>query len=487
MSSKPRVRIAPSPTGTPHIGLARTALFNWLFARQQGGTFILRFEDTDTSRSTRASGQTIMETLHWLGLDWDEGPFYQMERLEDYRRRADELLAAGQAYRCYCTREELEQKRQRALAERRKPQYDGRCRDLSPEEEQRLIAQGRAPVLRIKLPRTGVVKVADLIKGSVEFDNAELDDFIILRSDGRPTYNFAVVVDDLSMKISHVIRGDEHLNNTPKQIHLYQAFGQPLPQFAHLPMVLDKERHKLSKRRSQIETSITTYRELGYLPEALLNFIARLGWSYDDKQEIFSPQELIEKFSLEKVGQAGAVFDEEKLLWFNHHYIMHGDLKRLGELLKEFLVRRGHLTESEARALPSERLAQAVDFLKERNRTLVELADSSSYLLTDKLSYDPEGVREFLTSEKLPLLKGLAMTFADLPDFKTATLDRATRAYLESQGKTLKDVAQSCRVAITGKTRGAGLFETMEFLGRDKVIARLRQAITLISESSTGD
>jgi glutamyl-tRNA synthetase len=428
-----------------------------------------------------------METLHWLGLNWDEGPFYQMERLEDYRRRAEELLVIGKAYRCYCTTEELEEKRQQAMAERRRPKYDGHCRDLSPQEEQHLIAQGRAPVLRVKLPQTGVTQVDDLIKGHVEVDNAELDDFIILRSDGRPTYNFAVVVDDLSMKITHIIRGDEHLNNTPKQIHLYQAFDQPLPQFAHLPMVLDKERHKLSKRRSQIETSITTYREQGYLPEALLNFIARLGWSYDDRQEIFSLEELIEKFSLEQVGKSGAIFDEEKLLWFNQHYIVHGDPKRLGELLREFFVKGGHLSESEARAVPIEALAHAVDFLKERNRTLIDLADSASYLLTDKLSYDPDGAREFLTPDKLPLLKGLAMAFADLPDFKTATLDQAARAYLASKGKTLKDVAQTCRVAITGKTKGAGLFETMEFLSRERVIARLRQAITLISESSKGE
>ncbi len=428
-----------------------------------------------------------METLRWLGLDWDEGPYFQMDRLTKYRAQAEQLLKTGKAYRCYCTQEELEQKRQQALKERRRPQYDGRCRDLSKTDEDCFIAAGRAPALRIKLPQTGVTVVNDMIKGRVEFDNAELDDFIILRSDGRPTYNFAVVVDDISMGITQVIRGDEHLNNSPKQMQLYQVFGQPPPQFAHLPMVLDKERHKLSKRRSQIETSIQTYREMGYLSEALLNFIARLGWSYDDKQEIFPLPELIEKFSLEKVGQAGAVFDEEKLLWFNQHYIIHGEPRRLGELLREFLVKHGYMAESEARDLPIETLSQTVDFLKERSHTLVELADSASYLLTDNISYDPDGVKQFLTPDKFPLLKGLTMAFQNLPDFKAVTLDHTARAYLESQGKTLKDIAQSCRVAITGKTKGAGLFETMEFLGREKVIARLQKAVTLISESSKGE
>ena len=480
MSDRPRVRIAPSPTGAAHIGLARTALFNWLFARQHDGTFVLRFEDTDTERSSRQSAQTIMETLRWLGLDWDEGPYYQMERLECYRREAQRLLAAGRAYHCYCTVEELEAKRRRALAQGGQVRYDWSCRRLSPDDEKCLIAEGRRPVLRFKFPESGVTVVEDLIKGRVEFDDAELDDFIILRSDGRPTYNFAVVIDDADLRITHVIRGDEHLNNTPKQIQLYRALGYELPQFAHLPMVLDKSRHKLSKRRSQIETSIESYRDGGFLPEALLNFIARLGWAYDDKQEIFSRDELIEKFSLERVGASGAVFDEEKLLWLNQHYLIHGDLERLGKLLREFLIQQKIMSADEAQSLPAERLQTVVGLFKERVHTLVELAESAGYLLTDRLRFDSQGVKKFLTPDVVPLLRALAAGLGELSEFTPERLEPAVRALLAAQDSSLKAAAQPCRVALTGVTRGPGLFEVMAFLGREEMAKRLERAARLI-------
>lgn len=476
--SKPRVRFAPSPTGELHVGGARTTLFNWLFARKHHGVFILRFEDTDIERNRPELIEPILEDLRWLGLLWDEGPYFQSERFLLYRDWAERLFREGQAYKCYCTPEELEEKRKAALTAKRKPRYDGRCRHLSPADEQKFLAAGRKPALRLQVADTGKTVVEDAIRGQVEFDNSELDDFIILRSDGRSTYNFAVVVDDVTMKITHVIRADEHLNNTPKQILLYQAFNHPVPIFAHVPMVLAKDRSKLSKRHGA--TAVSEFRDRGILPEALVNYLARLGWSHGD-QEIFSVQELIENFSLEAVNPSAAIFDEEKLCWVNQHYLKTGDPQRLGELMRPFLVQLGVMSEGEAQAVPSERLANLVTFFKERCRTLMELAEAARYVLTDNIAYDPEAVKKFLTAEKTALLCGLADALANVSEFKTATLEAAARTYLAAQGKTLKDVAQPCRVALIGKTAGAGLFETMELIGRERVIARLRQAGALIT------
>ncbi len=472
MNNSVRVRFAPSPTGELHVGGARTALFNWLFARKYNGVFILRFEDTDIERNRPELIEPIVESLRWLGLLWDEGPYFQSQRFSLYREWADRLLKEGRAYKCYCTPEELEQKRQRALAAKQKPLYDRRCRHLSPQDEEKFIREGRQPALRLKIPESGTIVVNDAIRGRVEFDLAELDDFILLRSDGRPTYNFAVVVDDITMGITHVIRADEHLNNTPKQMLIYQAFGHPLPVFAHVPMVLAKDRSKLSKRHGA--TAVFEFRDRGILPEALVNYLARLGWSYGD-QEIFSREELIEKFSLEAIHPSAAIFDEEKLLWLNQHYLKTSDPKRLGELVRPFLVKRGILSEAEANAVPSEKLVQMVVLFQERAKTLAELAEPARYLFTDNFSYDPEAVQKFLTPEKIPLLEGLAGALAAVEPFTTAELERATRTYLDSQGKTLKDLAQPCRVALTGRTAGAGLFETMELLGRERVLQRLRR------------
>jgi glutamyl-tRNA synthetase len=473
------VRFAPSPTGELHVGSARTTLFNWLFARRHRGVYILRFEDTDTERNRPELIEPMLEAFRWLGLTWDQGPYFQSQRFELYKEYAQKLFQAGHAYQCYCTPEELETKRKQAMAEKRNFRYDRRCLNLSPEQTQALIKEGRSPALRLKVPTSGSVFVDDVIRGRVEYAATDLDDFIIQRGDGRPTYNFAVVVDDVTMKITHVIRADEHLNNTPKQILIYQALGYALPIFAHVPMVLAKDRSKLSKRHGA--TAVFEFRDRGILPEALVNYLARLGWSHGD-QEIFSTEEMIEHFSLEHVHPSAAVFDEEKLLWLNHHYIKTGDAKRIGELVRSFIVKRGHLTESIAKAVPSEILTKIVEFFRERNRTLVELADSASYLLSEAISYDPEGVKKFLTPDKVLLLEGLADSFAGITDFKTANLDQKARQYLETQGKSLKDIAQPCRVAITGKTTGAGIFETMEILGREKVIARLKQAGAAISK-----
>lgn len=468
-----RVRFAPSPTGELHVGGARTALFNWLFARKHQGVFMLRFEDTDIERNRPELIEPILESLRWLGLLWDEGPYFQSQRLNLYREWAERLLSEGKAYRCYCTPEELEAKRKAALAAKQKPKYDGRCRALTAQEEQKFLSEGRRPALRLKIPQAGTITVEDAIRGRVEFDFSELDDFIILRSDGRPTYNFAVVVDDVTMGITHVIRADEHLNNTPKQILIYQAFGVPIPVFAHVPMVLAKDRSKLSKRHGA--TAVFEFRDRGVLPEALVNYLARLGWSHGD-QEIFTTEELIENFSLEAVHPSAAIFDEEKLFWVNQHYIKTGDPKRLGELLRPFLVKLNIMSEAEAQAVPMDALARLVMLFRERAKTLIELAEPARYMLTDNFPYDSEAVQKFLTPEKIVLLRGLAEALASVKSFMAAELERAARAYLESQGKALKDIAQACRVALTGRTAGAGLFETMELIGRERVLARLRRA-----------
>ncbi|MCS6903179.1 MAG: glutamate--tRNA ligase [Candidatus Bipolaricaulota bacterium] len=468
-----RVRFAPSPTGELHVGGARTALFNWLFARKHNGVFILRFEDTDIERNRPELIEPILESLRWLGLLWDEGPYFQSQRFALYREWAERLLRENKAYKCYCTPEELEAKRKAALSAKLKPKYDGRCRSLTAQEEQEFLRAGRQPALRIKIPQCGTITVEDAIRGKVEFDFSELDDFIILRSDGRPTYNFAVVVDDITMGITHVIRADEHLNNTPKQILIYQAFGHPVPVFAHVPMVLAKDRSKLSKRHGA--TAVFEFRDRGVLPEALVNYLARLGWAHGD-QEIFSREELIENFSLAAVHPSAAIFDEEKLFWLNQHYLKTGDPKRLGELLRPFLVKLNILSDAEAQAVPIEALKRMVVLFRERAKTLSELAEPACYLLTDNFSYDPEAVKKFLTPDKTELLRGLAEALTSVERFVASEIEGATRAYLESQGRALKEIAQACRVALTGRTTGAGLFETMELMGKDRVIARLRQA-----------
>ncbi|WP_456431621.1 glutamate--tRNA ligase, partial [Thermosulfuriphilus sp.] len=326
-----KTRFPPSPTGHLHIGGARTALFNWLFARHHGGSFVLRFEDTDRERSRPEYAQAIREAMEWLGLNWDEGPYYQSQRLELYREHIERLVAEGKAYWCRCSPEELEAKREKALAEGRKPKYDGACRDLG-------LGPGPGRVVRFRIPPTGSTVVEDLIRGPVAFDHQELDDFIILRSDGIPTYHFAVVIDDMTMGITHVIRGDDHLNNTPKHILLFEALGASVPRFAHVPMILGPDRTRLSKRHGAM--SVLAYREAGYLPQALINYLVRLGWSYGD-QEIFSLEELIEKFSLENIGRSAAVFNPDKLLWLNAHYIKEESVESLARLVRPFLARLG--------------------------------------------------------------------------------------------------------------------------------------------------
>jgi glutamyl-tRNA synthetase len=458
-------RFAPSPTGYLHIGGARTALFNWLFARRNGGTFILRIEDTDRERSTPEAVKAILEGMSWLGITWDEGPFFQTERMERYRAEAGRLLAEGKAYRCVCTPEELDARREAARAKGETPRYDRKCRDLFPSE-----AVGKPFVIRFRAPLSGKTIVRDLLRGDVAYENGELDDLILLRSDGLPTYNFVVVVDDASMGITHVLRGDDHLNNTPKQILLYEALGYPLPKFGHFPLIHGMEGGKLSKRQDDV--SVTAYRDRGYLPEAMVNYLVRMGWGHGD-QEIFSLEELQGIFSLESVGKSPSRFDPEKLLHLNAHYIKTASPERLAGLLVPFLGKRGIETE------PSPWLAKAVRTFQERSRTLEEMADSSEYYFRPR-DPDPKAAEKFLTPEIAPLFEEIAREFRSLPDFTPAAIEPVLHRLAEKRGAKLGKVAQPVRVALTGGTVSPGIFEVMDVLGRDEVIRRLSRAMASI-------
>jgi glutamyl-tRNA synthetase len=462
-----RVRFAPSPTGYLHIGGARTALFNWLFARHEKGSFILRIEDTDRERSTEAAVHAILDSLRWLGLDWDEGPIFQTQRLENYRQAAELLKARGRAYECTCTPEELEEMRTRAQREKRKPKYDGRCRE-------RPSHPGRPAVVRFRSLDSGVTVVPDLIKGKVEFDNRELDDLVILRADGMPTYNFGVVVDDHDLRITHVLRGDDHLNNTPRQMQIYEALGWSTPQFAHVPMILGADKQRLSKRHGA--TSVTEYRDQGILPWALANYLARLGWSAGD-QEIFSQEELIAAFSLEGIGSAPSVFSPDKLLWVNAHYLRQMSPEALAEELAPFL---GALAGRDVASDP--RLPKIAALRQPRDKSLLEMAKNSFYFFADdeSISYDPKARAKFLTASTRPILEKLAARLEALPDFDVASLERVFTDLCAELGEKMVNLAQPARVALTGGTASPGIHEVMELIGKASTVARLRRAAASI-------
>jgi glutamyl-tRNA synthetase len=461
-----RVRFAPSPTGALHIGGVRTSLFNWLFARHHKGTFILRIEDTDQTRSTDESIKIILDGMKWLGLDWDEGPFRQTERMDIYREHVDKLLKEGKAYYCYCTPEELEVRRKAAMASGKAPKYDRKCRSRTEP------VPGRTPAVRFLSTDEGQTIVRDLIRGAVTFENQQLDDLIIRRSDGLPTYNFAVVVDDVTMKISHVIRGDDHLNNTPRQIQLYQALGYEPPAFAHLPMILGSDKTKLSKRHGA--TAVTEYIDLGYLPEALVNYLARLGWSHGD-QEIFSNNELIEKFSLDNVGKAPSVFNPEKLLWLNHHYIQQADPARLAELLLD-LLRKGNIV-SAGMEPDIEWLKKLVKILTERSHTLVEMKTAAVPFIADEITMDEKAKTKHLTPDVVPLLSDLAVRLKAVEPFTHAEVEKVFNAIVAEKGIKLGKLAQPVRVALTGGTVSPGIYDVLEVMGKDKTIRRIEAAI----------
>jgi len=468
--SKIRLRFAPSPTGYLHIGGARTALFNWLLAKKLGGTFILRIEDTDVARSTQESVDAILQGMEWLGLDWDEGPVYQSDNFPLYKEKVQQLITEGKAYRCYCTAAELEAKREKALKEGGKPKYDGKCRNLAE-------APADMPfVIRFKAPQAGVTAFNDLIKGPISFNNEELDDLIIQRSDGTPTYNFVVVVDDASMNITTVIRGDDHINNTPRQILLYQALGVPVPQFAHVPMILGSDKSRLSKRHGA--TSVMAYRDMGLLPEAMINYLVRLGWSCGD-EEIFTREELIEKFTIEAVGKSAGVFNPEKLLWLNAHYIKTGDPERLAALLLPFLAERGV---DPAAGGPN--LVAAVKTLQERSKTMLEMADGAVFYYTPQPVYEEEAVAKHVKPETAGYLQRLVSALASAPEFSHEVIESVFKEICSELGIKMGQVGPAVRIALCGGTVSPAIYEVMEVLGREESCRRLDAAIASFAQAS---
>ncbi|MBT8764245.1 glutamate--tRNA ligase [Desulfohalobiaceae bacterium Ax17] len=458
-------RFAPSPTGYLHIGGARTALFNWLLARKNGGEFILRIEDTDLERSREEMTQAILDAMDWLGLDYDQGPYFQSQRLDLYREYIQKLVDTGQAYYCQCTPEEVDAMREEARAKGLKPKYNGRCREKN-------LGPGPGRVIRLKAPLAGQTAFHDLVKGPIAVNNEELDDFVLQRADGTPTYNLAVVVDDATMGVTHVLRGDDHINNTPKQILIYRALELNVPLFGHVPMILGPDKKKLSKRHGA--TSVMKYKEMGFLPEAMINYLVRLGWAYGD-EEIFSREELIEKFSLENLSKSASVFDMDKLLWLNSHYIKEGDPRRLARLLSE------HIRDSHS-DLDLTYLEKIVPLLQPRAKTIMEMADQAEFFLVadDQLQYDAKAVQKFLSDEARNHLQEIIRRLEQAETFDRQELENILAKYLEDANIKFKVIAQPIRVAITGRTASPGLFETMEVLGKERTIRRMKRALNRI-------
>jgi len=465
-----RTRFAPSPTGYLHIGGARTALFSWLYARRHQGVCVLRVEDTDRERSTGEAVRAILDGLEWLGLDHDEGPFFQTERFARYREVIDSLLVCGLAYRCYCSRERLEALRAEQMGRNEKPRYDGRCRRAA---EGRPTDADTPPVVRFKNPLDGEVVVEDLIRGRVAFRNRELDDLILLRSDGTPTYNLSVVVDDLDMGITHVVRGADHLNNTPRQINVFRALEAPVPAFAHLPMILGSDGKPLSKRHGAV--SVLQYRDDGYLPQALLNYLARLGWSHGD-QEVFSMKELVEKFDIADVNKAAATFDPAKLLWLNQHYMKHGDIDDLVRRLRFFQGRAG----IEPKGPPA--LAAVIDPLRERSKTLVEMAAQTRLFYQDLGDYDPAAAERYLTAEMHGPLAALREGLTGLPRWDAGSVHAAIGNVAAAHALKFGQLAQPLRVAVCGTTVSPPIDHTVALLGRAKCLARIDRALRYIGD-----
>ena len=463
-----KTRFAPSPTGYLHIGGARTALFSWLYARRHGGPFVLRIEDTDLERSTPESVNAILEGMNWLGLDYDEGPFYQTQRFDRYNEVLRQLVREGKAYYCYCTKEELEALRTEQMARKDKPRYDGRYRDYQgpprPDVE---------PVVRFKNPQDGEVVVDDLIRGRIVIRNSELDDLIIARADGSPTYNFCVVVDDLDMGITHVIRGDDHINNTPRQINIFQALGATPPQFAHVPMILGADGKRLSKRHGAV--SVMQYRDDGFLPEAVLNYLVRLGWSHGD-QEIFSLEELIQLFDLTAVNKAPSAFNPDKLLWLNQHYFKTSDPAHVARHLSWHIGQLG--------IDPSEgpELTEVVKAFRERAKTLKEMAENSAFLYCEFEAYEEKAASKNLTVAAEAPLQQLHEALAAVSEWQGESIHAAVSRVAEQSGLALGKVAQPLRVAVSGTAVSPPIDTTLELLGRRKTLARIKRALDYIQQ-----
>lgn len=462
-----RTRFAPSPTGYLHIGGARTALFCWLYARRHGGEFVLRVEDTDRERSTEAAVQAILDGMRWLGLNWDEGPYFQTQRFDRYREVVRELLDSGHAYYCYCTSEELDAMRAEQRAHGEKPKYDGRCRGRTAPRE------GIAPVVRFRMPLEGITVVEDRVRGRVEFDNRELDDLIIARSDGTPTYNLTVAVDDADMRVTHVIRGDDHLNNTPKQINIYKALGLEVPVFSHIPMILGADGAKLSKRHGA--ASVMEYRELGYLPEAVVNYLVRLGWAHGD-QEIFSREEMIRLFDIADINHSASTLNPSKLDWINQHYIKERPAEAL---VGEFTWQLGQMGVEPGS--DRNRLVRIVASQQARAKTLLEMAANSRFFFQAPENYDEKAAKKHLTVEAGEVLAQVAAALRSLESWEVEDLHALVEAQAESAGLKLGKVAQPIRVAMSGGPVSPPIDQTLAILGREETLARLDRAIEWIA------
>jgi glutamyl-tRNA synthetase len=455
-------RFAPSPTGMLHVGGVRTALFSWLYARRTGGKFILRVEDTDRERSTEEAVRVILEGMAWLALQADEGPYYQTQRFDRYKEVIRGMLDDGTAYHCYCTKQELDQMREQQIARKEKPRYTGICRDRTTPRE------GVQPVVRFRNPTGGAVVVEDLVHGSVTFQNIELDDLIIARSDGTPTYNFCVVVDDMDMGVTHVIRGDDHLNNTPRQMNMLLALGAKPPVYAHVPMILGPDGAKLSKRHGAV--SVLQYEEEGYLPDALLNYLVRLGWSHGD-QEIFTREEMIATFDIHDVNKAASAFNPEKLLWLNQQHMMRAEPAKLVPYLRSQLVRLGLHSDDEA-LLEGVIVAQ-----RERAKTMKEMAQNSRFFFTDTVEMDPKAVAKHLNAAALPVLQKVRDRLAALTEWSAAVVHTALNDLATELQTGLGKVAQPVRVAVAGSAVSPPIDATLALLGRERTIARIDSAL----------
>lgn len=470
-SSSVRVRFAPSPTGYLHVGGARTALFNWLYARHVGGTLVLRIEDTDLERSTPEMVEGILQGMRWLGLSWDEGPYFQTERMDLYKAAAEKLVASGAAYYCFCTKEELEQRRQAATAAGRAPQYDESCRKISPQDAAARKQAGASCAVRFAVPETGSTKFQDAVFGEVEFANPELEDFVLLRSDGVPTYHLSVVCDDVDMKITHILRGADHISNTPKQVLLYQAMGAQLPVFAHVPLILGPDKTRLSKRHGA--TSVISYKDEGIVPEAFRNFLSLLGWTPPPgTKEMLGDAELIQLFSLEGISHSNAVFDRPKLDWFNTEYIRAYPAEKLLPLIEEEWQKAGVQV-----AGNREHLLATIELLKPRARNLKDFANSFRAFFSDAYENDPAAVEKFLKDAAVrEMLVELGGLYASAPEFTEASTEQVLRDLATAKGVKAGGLINGARVALTGQAVAPSLFAVMVNLGREKTVARLQGA-----------
>jgi len=482
MTKPVRVRYAPSPTGYPHVGNIRTALFNWLFARHEGGKFIVRVEDTDVARTVEGVEKAILESLKWLGMDWDEGPYYQSQRLQMYHEAAERLISQGDAYRCYCSPERLKEMRAEQAKRKQPPGYDRRCRDLTEEERAQKEAEGITPVVRFKIPLEGKTKFNDVIWGEVAFEHSTINDFVLLKSDGYPTYHLANVVDDHFMEISHVLRAEEWISSTPRHLLLYQALGLEPPQFAHLPMILGPDKAKLSKRHGAV--SITDYRDQGYLPEAMVNFLALLGWSLDDKTELFSREELIKNFSLERVSRTAAVFNGDKLLWMNGLYIRGLTAEEFYNAAEPYLME----DEDAAKAVISSEsyVREILPLVQERAKTLAEIAELIRFFFVEELDYDPALLigKKMTRESSLKALEVSQTRLEKLEAFDTESLEGVLRPLAEELGLKAGQLFGVLRVAVTGRTAAPPLFQTMAVLGRERCLERIAGALENLQGSS---